>query len=76
MGSRSSRKRNAASRQRQLDLYGEVVDALYRSRRQGLAPSDDAWRLTQKIFACLVSGWREPDEGIWEVGGTRRHFKH
>jgi GH15 family glucan-1,4-alpha-glucosidase len=52
------------------------VDALYRSRRQGLAPSDPAWRITRKIFDWLESGWREPDEGIWEVRGPRRHFTH
>ena len=57
-------------------MYGEVVDALYQSRRQGLAASDDAWRLTCKIFDWLESGWSEPDEGIWEVRGPRRHFTH
>jgi GH15 family glucan-1,4-alpha-glucosidase len=75
-GSQPVRIGNGASGQRQLDVYGEVVDALYRSRRQGLAPSDDAWRLTQKIFEWLESGWSEPDEGIWEVRGPRRHFTH
>ena len=57
-------------------MYGEVVDALYQSRNQGLEPSDPAWRLTRKIFDWLESGWREPDEGIWEVRGPRRHFTH
>ena len=42
----------------------------------GLVASDGAWRLTQKIFDWLESGWREPDEGIWEVRGPRRHFTH
>jgi GH15 family glucan-1,4-alpha-glucosidase len=41
-----------------------------------LPPSDDAWRLTCKLFDWLESGWREPDEGIWEVRGPRRHFTH
>jgi GH15 family glucan-1,4-alpha-glucosidase len=67
---------NGASDQRQLDVYGEVVDALYQSRRQGLEASDPAWRLTRRIFDWLESGWREPDEGIWEVRGPRRHFTH
>ena len=75
-GSRPVRVGNGASGQRQLDVYGEVVDALYNSRRYGLVASDGAWRLTQKIFDWLESGWREPDEGIWEVRGPRRHFTH
>ena len=75
-GSQPVRVGNGASDQRQLDVYGEVVDALYQSRRQGLAASDDAWRLTRRIFDWLESGWREPDEGIWEVRGPRRHFTH
>jgi GH15 family glucan-1,4-alpha-glucosidase len=75
-GSQPVRIGNGASNQRQLDVYGEVVDALYQSRRKGLEPSDGAWRLTGKIFDWLESGWREPDEGIWEVRGPRRHFTH
>ncbi len=75
-GSRPVRVGNDASNQRQLDVYGEVADALYQSRRRGLAPSDDAWRLTMKIFDWLESGWREPDDGIWEVRGPQRHFTH
>jgi len=75
-GSRPVRIGNGASGQRQLDVYGEVVDALYQARRQGLPASDDAWRLTGKVFEWLESGWREPDEGIWEVRGPRRHFTH
>jgi GH15 family glucan-1,4-alpha-glucosidase len=74
--SRPVRVGNGASGQRQLDVYGEVVDALYNSRKYGLVASDGAWRLTQKIFEWLESGWREPDEGIWEVRGPRRHFTH
>jgi GH15 family glucan-1,4-alpha-glucosidase len=75
-GSQPVRIGNGASGQRQLDVYGEVVDALYQARRQGLPASDDAWRLTGKVFEWLESGWREPDEGIWEVRGPRRHFTH
>ncbi|HUG63759.1 MAG TPA: glycoside hydrolase family 15 protein [Gaiellaceae bacterium] len=75
-GSRPVRVGNRASDQRQLDVYGEVVEALYQSRSKGLPPSDDAWRLTSRIFDWLESGWREPDEGIWEVRGQRRHFTH
>jgi GH15 family glucan-1,4-alpha-glucosidase len=75
-GSQPVRIGNGASNQRQLDVYGEVVDALYHARRQGLPASDDAWRLTRKVFDWLETGWREPDEGIWEVRGPRRHFTH
>jgi GH15 family glucan-1,4-alpha-glucosidase len=75
-GSRPVRIGNAASSQRQLDVYGEVADAFYQSRVQGLHPSDDAWALSRKLFDWLESGWREPDEGIWEVRGQRRHFTH
>ena len=75
-GSSPVRIGNAASDQRQLDVYGEVVDALYSARQKGLQASDDAWRLTSKVFDWLESGWREEDEGIWEVRGPRRHFTH
>jgi GH15 family glucan-1,4-alpha-glucosidase len=75
-GSRPVRIGNGASEQLQLDVYGEVVDALYQSRRQGLPASDAAWKLTHKVIDWLESGWREPDEGIWEVRGPRRHFTH
>jgi GH15 family glucan-1,4-alpha-glucosidase len=74
--SRPVRVGNAASTQRQLDVYGEVLDVLYQARRQGLAPSDDAWALSRTLLEWLESGWREPDEGIWEVRGPRRHFTH
>jgi GH15 family glucan-1,4-alpha-glucosidase len=67
---------NAASGQFQLDVYGEVADALYQSHRQGLRPLDDAWRMSQTIIRFLEDAWKEPDEGIWEVRGERRHFTH
>ena len=75
-GSQPVRVGNGASGQRQLDVYGEFVDALYTARCRGLPASDDAWRLTRKVFEWLESAWREPDEGIWEVRGPRRHFTH
>jgi GH15 family glucan-1,4-alpha-glucosidase len=67
---------NAASGQRQLDVYGEVADALYRARVEGLEGSEHAWALLRKLVEWLESGWREPDEGIWEVRGPPRHFTH
>ena len=77
-GSAPVRIGNAASRQFQLDVYGEVMDALHQSR-DGSAwrPSEDAWRLQQALHATSSSeAWRQPDEGIWEVRGPRRHFTH
>jgi GH15 family glucan-1,4-alpha-glucosidase len=75
-GSRPVRIGNGASDQLQLDVYGELVDALHLARAKGLEASDDAWALTNKVFDWLESGWREPDAGIWEVRGPRRHFTH
>jgi GH15 family glucan-1,4-alpha-glucosidase len=75
-GSRPVRVGNAASGQLQLDVYGEVADALYHARRAGLEPSADAMALNAKLLEWLEDGWRQPDEGIWEVRGPRRHFTH
>ena len=75
-GSRPVRVGNAACDQLQLDVYGEVGDALYHARGAGLGPSPDAWALNVKLLDWLESGWREPDEGIWEVRGPRRQFTH
>jgi GH15 family glucan-1,4-alpha-glucosidase len=75
-GSRPVRVGNAASEQLQLDVYGEIAEALYQSRLHGLAPSHDAWAMTSKMFEWLESHWRDPDEGIWEVRGPPRHFTH
>ncbi|MGA7979564.1 MAG: glycoside hydrolase family 15 protein [Chromatiaceae bacterium] len=67
---------NAASTQRQLDVYGEVMDALYLTRRSDLDLSEHAWRLQRVLLDFLESGWKEPDDGIWEVRGPQRHFTH
>jgi GH15 family glucan-1,4-alpha-glucosidase len=75
-GSRPVRVGNAASRQFQLDVYGEVMDCLHQARRAGAAPDEDAWALQQALMESLEGRWREPDEGIWEVRGPRRHFTH
>src|SRR5437868_4882527 len=74
--SRPVRVGNAASRQFQLDVYGEVIDAMYQSRREGLEPSEFGWRIGRRIFEFLEKNWQEPDEGIWEIRGPRRHFTH
>jgi GH15 family glucan-1,4-alpha-glucosidase len=75
-GSRPVRVGNAAHQQFQLDVYGEVFDALYQARRAGLAPLGDAWQLALNVHRYLDEAWKEPDEGIWEVRGRRRHFTH
>jgi GH15 family glucan-1,4-alpha-glucosidase len=75
-GSQPVRIGNGAWDQLQLDVYGEIIDALYQARVAGLEGSADAWNLARKVFDWLEEGWREPDEGIWEVRGGRRHFTH
>jgi GH15 family glucan-1,4-alpha-glucosidase len=67
---------NAACDQRQLDVYGEIADVFYLARRRGLDASDHAWELATTLFEWLETGWQDPDEGIWEVRGPRRHFTH
>ena len=67
---------NAAAAQLQLDVYGEVMDALYQGCKAGLERNDAAWGLQQALLAHLETCWQEPDEGLWEVRGPRRHFTH
>jgi GH15 family glucan-1,4-alpha-glucosidase len=67
---------NGAVKQLQLDVYGEVLDAFYVARRAGLSTSDATWALECSLLLHLENIWREPDEGIWEVRGGRRHFTH
>ncbi len=75
-GSAPVRAGNAAAGQFQLDVYGEVVDALHQGALSGLALDDDAWELQRVLLDHLEGAWREPDEGIWEVRGPRQHFTH
>jgi GH15 family glucan-1,4-alpha-glucosidase len=75
-GSRPIRVGNAASEQLQIDVYGEVVDALHQARRLGLAPHPISWALQRKLLDYLTTRWQEPDEGIWEIRGPRRQFTH
>ena len=67
---------NAAVNQRQLDVYGEVIDALSLGRLAGVTQDRHAWSLQRMLLAFLEQHWDEPDEGIWEVRGPRRHFVH
>jgi carbohydrate kinase (thermoresistant glucokinase family) len=65
---------NAASGQLQLDVYGELIDAIHQGRTLGLAPVGAGWPIQQKLIEHLEQIWEQPDEGIWEVRGGRRHF--
>jgi GH15 family glucan-1,4-alpha-glucosidase len=67
---------NAASRQFQLDVYGEVMDTLHLARCAGLHPPPRAWQIERALVRFLETKWHEPDEGIWEIRGPRRHFTH
>ena len=67
---------NGASNQFQLDVFGEVLDLLHEARHHRLEPDEDSWALQRKLLESLEVRWREPDEGIWEVRGPRRHFTH
>ncbi|MEV7564464.1 glycoside hydrolase family 15 protein [Streptomyces tanashiensis] len=67
---------NAAVDQFQLDVYGEVMDSLHRAYEAGIPAERHAWNLQLSLLGFLESTWREPDEGLWEVRGPRRHFTH
>jgi GH15 family glucan-1,4-alpha-glucosidase len=76
-GSKPVRVGNAASEQFQLDVYGEVIDALYQSRRGAIVEHDlHALDLILALLDFLEDAWKRPDEGIWEVRGPRQHFTH
>ena len=75
-GSAPVRIGNGAAHQLQLDVYGEVTEALHLGHMTGLARSDYASALQLKLIRYLEKHWNEPDEGIWEVRGPRRHFVH
>ncbi len=75
-GSAPVRVGNAASEQLQIDVFGEVIDALYQARVHGLPFEKGAWNLQRVLLEYLERLWCEPDEGIWEIRGERRHFVH
>ena len=73
-GSRPVRIGNAAHAQLQLDVYGEVMDALHQARQGGLAAPPASWDLQRELIDHMEHIWQEPDEGIWETRGGRRPF--
>ncbi len=73
-GSQPVRAGNAASTQLQLDVFGELMDAIYQARRGGLTPRDSDWTFQRALLQHLEAVWQSPDEGIWEVRGPSQHF--
>ncbi|MFD1507086.1 glycoside hydrolase family 15 protein [Georgenia yuyongxinii] len=75
-GSTPVRTGNAAAGQFQLDVWGEVLDGLHLARQANMAADDDAWDLQVALMDHLEGHWRDPDNGLWEMRGPRRHFTH
>jgi GH15 family glucan-1,4-alpha-glucosidase len=67
---------NAAHEQYQLDVYGEVLDSLHQARHMAIKEDPEAWMVQRAMLDFLESGWKDPDEGIWEVRGPRQDFVH
>ncbi|WP_030896811.1 glycoside hydrolase family 15 protein, partial [Streptomyces sp. NRRL F-5053] len=67
---------NGAANQLQLDVYGETCEVLHLGRQAGLDAHSPSAELQLRLVEWLEDHWREPDEGIWEVRGPRRHFVH
>ncbi len=75
-GARPVRIGNAAAEQFQLDVYGELMDAMHLARHVGMRTGANSWRLQRHVLEFVEKHWMEPDEGIWEIRGPRRHFTH
>lgn len=67
---------NAVASQYQLDVYGELMDALHQARSHGIPPDQTVWEVQQDLLEFLESHWRDPDAGIWEIRGPHRNFTH
>jgi GH15 family glucan-1,4-alpha-glucosidase len=67
---------NDASQQLQLDVYGEVADAMFQAFKEGVVPSERSRAVRLVVLEYLSTAWRQPDEGLWEVRGGRQHFVH
>ncbi|WP_257233544.1 glycoside hydrolase family 15 protein [Halopolyspora algeriensis] len=76
LGAKPVRVGNAAFNQRQLDMFGEVMDALHIAREHGMTESQASWEMQSKMLNYLETIWQEPDKGLWEVRGPARHFTH
>ncbi|MGD9511062.1 MAG: glycoside hydrolase family 15 protein [Geminicoccaceae bacterium] len=75
-GSAPVRIGNGAHAQLQLDVYGELTDALHLARRGGLGPDHAGWALQRALLEHLETIWRQPDQGLWEVRGPPQHFTY
>jgi GH15 family glucan-1,4-alpha-glucosidase len=75
-GARPVRVGNSAAHQLQLDVYGEVMDALHHTERRQQPHEPAAWDLQRALLDYLEGGWAQPDEGLWEVRGPRQQFTH
>ncbi|MFB9909001.1 glycoside hydrolase family 15 protein [Allokutzneria oryzae] len=67
---------NVAAEQFQLDVYGELMDVLHQARAHDLPSDSHAWCLQQQVMEVLESGWREPDQGLWEMRSHPRHYTY
>ncbi len=76
LDSRPVRIGNAAHRQFQLDVYGELMDTFEQARKGGLAPNESGWEVQLALIDHVARTWREPDYGIWETRGPPRHFTY
>ena len=74
--SRPVRIGNAAAQQLQLDIYGPIMELLASLAESGAALSTEHWRLTEAVVQAVGLRWREPDHGIWEIRGSKRHYVH
>lgn len=74
--SRPVRIGNAAYKQLQLDIYGEMMDSIYLANKYGRPSSHSGWKDVQRLLEWLRNNWKRPDEGIWEVRGGAREFLH
>lgn len=75
-GSKPVRVGNGAVDQLQIDVFGEVMDAMHQARLNGLEPDEVAWDIQQNMLAWLAGNWHRPDEGIWEVRSGPAHFTY
>ena len=73
-GAQPVRVGNAAHSQLQLDVYGELIDAFYQSRMAELQLDEGSWALGRAVLQHLEEVWDEPDNGIWERRGVRKHY--
>lgn len=67
---------NAAYEQFQLDVFGELLATSLLGRQKGIPVSDNSWRIETKMIEYVIEHWQDPDDGIWEIRGPRRHFTH